>query len=844
MTKRIRSKYEKLAATREFVDREDFLRAFDKALTEIRLEIERKVEPKYRVLVYYGVGGIGKTSLRKELGKRLDNTVPPVYWTVLDFEESAHRETGNALCHLRNSLRDKYKIQFPTFDLAYAVYWRKAHPQIPLSKETFSFMEEGGIVADIVSVLGDLPVVGLIPKVTQALGKGHRFFREWWTKRGKEELRDLPEMELKDIKIWLPKFFGDDLKDFLSRQAAPAVFFIDSYEALWESGRTEGRLFDRDEWVRDLVDYLPEVLWVISGREMLRWEEADPEFWEGCITQHLVGALTDTDAGRFLDSCGIENEDIKGTIIKGSEGVPFYLDVSVDHYFNIKDRKNREPSVEDFGRTPREVTDRFLRYLDVSETETLKVLATARFWNKHLFEALVTHFKTGYPVTRLSDLSRFSFVETEKAHGMYRMHQLMRTGLQERLKNQDPELYKKVHEFLFNHYRDQLKTIDIKNITATQKNAFREAFYHVQKVLAAEELFAWFSETGKYFNDAAQWEFLVPLYEECLDILTKALGPEHPDVAMTLDDLACIYRALGKYAEAEPLCQRALAIEEKALGPEHLDVATTLNNLALLYYSQERYAEAEPLYRRALAIKEQALGPEHPDVAATLNNLAELYRLQERYAEAEPLYRRALALKEQALGPEHPHVATTLNNLALLYYSQERYTEAEPLYRRALALKEQALGPEHPHVATTLNNLALLYYSQERYTEAEPLYQRALALYEKALGPEHPHVAAALNNLAGLYRSQGKYAEAEPLYRRALALYEKALGPEHPHVAAALNNLVGLYRSQGKYAEAEPLYRRALAIFREALSPEHPDTVTALQNYNRLLEELKQRGES
>ena len=41
--------------------------------------------------------------------------------------------------------------------------------------------------------------------------------------------------------------------------------------------------------------------------------------------------------------------------------------------------------------------------------------------------------------------------------------------------------------------------------------------------------------------------------------------------------------AQGRYADAEPLYKRALAIYEKALGPDHPYVATTLNNLAVLY---------------------------------------------------------------------------------------------------------------------------------------------------------------------------------------------------------------------------------------------------------------------
>ena len=67
-------------------------------------------------------------------------------------------------------------------------------------------------------------------------------------------------------------------------------------------------------------------------------------------------------------------------------------------------------------------------------------------------------------------------------------------------------------------------------------------------------------------------------------------------------------------AGARPLCERALAITEKALGPEHRDTAVSLNNLALLLQTQGDLAGAQPLYERALAIYEKALGPDHPDI--------------------------------------------------------------------------------------------------------------------------------------------------------------------------------------------------------------------------------------
>ena len=56
----------------------------------------------------------------------------------------------------------------------------------------------------------------------------------------------------------------------------------------------------------------------------------------------------------------------------------------------------------------------------------------------------------------------------------------------------------------------------------------------------------------------------------------------------------------------QQIAKRALAIAKKALGPDHPHVATSLNNLAELYRAHGKHAEAEPLYKRSLAIREKA----------------------------------------------------------------------------------------------------------------------------------------------------------------------------------------------------------------------------------------------
>jgi tetratricopeptide (TPR) repeat protein len=236
-----------------------------------------------------------------------------------------------------------------------------------------------------------------------------------------------------------------------------------------------------------------------------------------------------------------------------------------------------------------------------------------------------------------------------------------------------------------------------------------------------------------------------------LRIREKALGPEHPYSATSLNDLARLLQAQGDLAAARPLYERSLAIREKALGSEHHYTAMSLNDLAVLLQAQGDRAAARPLYERALAIYEKALDPEHPDTATGLKAIR-----------------------------EHPETATSLNNLAGLLRARGDRAAARPLYERALAIREKALRPEHPDTAQGLNNLAGLLHAQGDLAAARPLVERALAIREKALRPEHPDTAQGLNNLAFLLQAQGDLAAARPLYERALAIYEKALGPEHP----------------------------------------------------------------
>jgi CHAT domain-containing protein len=84
----------------------------------------------------------------------------------------------------------------------------------------------------------------------------------------------------------------------------------------------------------------------------------------------------------------------------------------------------------------------------------------------------------------------------------------------------------------------------------------------------------------------------LPLQLRALAINSKVLGPEHPQTALSLNNLAGSYEALGQADTALPIKFLVLAIYEKVLGPVHPDTARSHNNLAHSLWGLGQYDAA------------------------------------------------------------------------------------------------------------------------------------------------------------------------------------------------------------------------------------------------------------
>jgi protein TIF31 len=72
-------------------------------------------------------------------------------------------------------------------------------------------------------------------------------------------------------------------------------------------------------------------------------------------------------------------------------------------------------------------------------------------------------------------------------------------------------------------------------------------------------------------------------------LLSLASGPDHPDVAATLINVAMMYQDASNMSTALRYLQAALTKNERILGPDHVQTAVCYHALAIAFSSMGNY---------------------------------------------------------------------------------------------------------------------------------------------------------------------------------------------------------------------------------------------------------------
>jgi tetratricopeptide (TPR) repeat protein len=325
-------------------------------------------------------------------------------------------------------------------------------------------------------------------------------------------------------------------------------------------------------------------------------------------------------------------------------------------------------------------------------------------------------------------------------------------------------------------------------------------------------------------------DLAIATHERALELMTAALGDDHPNLARIRVNLGTIYAKRGESDAARRLLEEAVEVFEETLGLDHPDVAQALNNLANVEILVGDHDKARVLLTRSLAIREAAFGPDHVDVAETLHNLGNLELRMGDYAAAGVNYERAAEIRRVTLGPRHPAVAGTLHNLGVVAAHDKRYAEAFDLHQQALEIEREALGPDHPSVATGSLALGAAALQAGDLPAARDAFERGLALRTAEHGPDHSLLATPLDGLARIDLKEGRFESAARLAERSLALRETS-EPVNTDLADARFLTARTLVAAGRdHARARALAQLALEVFAEE-GPRWTDQVERIRQW-------------
>jgi hypothetical protein len=187
--------------------------------------------------------------------------------------------------------------------------------------------------------------------------------------------------------------------------------------------------------------------------------------------------------------------------------------------------------------------------------------------------------------------------------------------------------------------------------------------------------------------------------------------------------------AAGNYASAEDLLREAVALQEQTLGPHHPDLANTLNNLGVVCEMTDNPIDAEHYFRRAYAIATATLAPDHPFVATSSKNLHDFCAARGRPAELPPSPPAVAAWLEapapQAAPPRESSRSATKQDVA-------------PIPRKSLFSPLALVALSGVALLIVIITLARPWGSPVEETESRPATTIAPARETQALRPTAP----------------------------------------------------------------------------------------------------------
>ncbi len=684
-----------------FLGREEFIEEFKRLYETLN---QREVT----LLNYYGVGGIGKSTLLRHIQKSFEKSeIPVFYFDLAKYSSVIHFYEAIYIWLQKNNIDALY------FQMAFLVYWKRVYPNIDFKESLPLSIQEGGLFGDVISAVFDnsleaikdyLPVVGGSLKF---LHKGYKYLKE--KLHLDEEIVDAiseledSELSIKDVENHLAYFLAQDFERLSEVNSTKAIFLFDTYEKLYEF-QSDDRKKDLEAWVENFAYNIKNhALLLIAGREKIRWKQFDPA-WDELIFYYQLGALKEDEVKELIQKQGIKDREVIEAITKTSKGYPFYVKLAVDAY-------KSSPKNFDYNTIGlEEIFQRFVGNLSKESRTILEYLSIPKSFDRELYQYILQKSNIAYSEIIFNEITSYSFF-SQNDHS-YTMHDIMRESFHKQF---SPEYKKSLHRLIFEFFKEK---------PLTEESALLSS-YHLLQFANKKEILEWIENIKSHLIYLSKYQTLENIYTE---ILSKTNDGELKIIFSI--ELALLYLYLDQF---EPYKKIVEELEFYNVPIEFIDDISYLKAMKeYITFGHKIFNKKDKYMVKKLKIVFKSI---HNVIAKSdtheLKNrayieLAKIHRRDKKYYEAKSTLFTLLNITKDSF-----FKAKAYDNLGYLYRDLKEYHQAIEYFSKALQLKKKILDKAHIEIAKSYRGLAQVLVKLARKDEAFEVLSKAIAIFEQ-----------------------------------------------------------------------------------------------------------------
>lgn len=386
-----------------------------------------------------------------------------------------------------------------------------------------------------------------------------------------------------------------------------------------------------------------------------------------------------------------------------------------------------------------------------------------------------------------------------------------------------------------------------------------------------------FANLGSLYDTQGEIAKAESCYQSAIHVhLTRTSDPADRSLMISRNNLACHWKEMNKYDEAEDLFSSLLEMCIERYEIWHDISCMVISNLHDTYKKKDMKVKALSFLQNCISRfytslveargaaksgsfdvlnakyrfgRTLSLCDAHDQAILLLEEVAAAWRKQERYDDdfvdlllrlrhsysaQNPLQLEAghktctelVKLRNQLDGPESTTTLNEIGHLVVCLRRLKRFEEANKMQNQLIEARKATIGKANEATLETMSYLAEVYEEITDWPKAIEA-RRELYLAPKNMDPDSPKTIAQASHIAALYVKLEEWDYVIDLRKDEVDEWRRIEGADSKNALIALRSLVDGFESTQRYTEARQYVDEMIKARSRIFGPSHADTLEA-----------------